>query len=59
MQHIQLGSDWLQVSLQKEVMDQNMYRLSKMKNMWVLSNEGSLSNGMTNTLTDPSHEGFI
>lgn len=62
MQHIQLGSHLVQVSLQKDVMDQNMYRLykmSKIKNMWVMNNEASLSNEMINTLTDASYKEFI
>lgn len=62
MQHIQLGSRLVQVSLQKDVMDQNMYRLykmSKIKNMWVMNNEASLSNEMINTLTDASYKEFI
>lgn len=42
-------------------MDQNMYRLykmSKMKNMWVGNNEAILSNEI-NTSTDLSHREFI
>ena len=52
--HNLIGSNLVQASVYKEVMNQNMYRLFKktnaMKNTWIVSNEASLNNEMTNTM---------
>ena len=52
--HNLIGSNLVQASVYKEVMNQNIYRLFKkmnaMKNMWIVSNEANLNNEMTNTM---------
>lgn len=54
MPHNLIGSNLVQASVYKEVMNQNMYRLLKkmntMKTMWIVNNEASLNNEMTSTM---------